>query len=776
MKKFSLILRGLFVCLLISLLVAPHYARPAAAPRQVEEGSAAWQVVRYDMTAAPSSGTERSLKVRAVVTARNVGGAAGATFTARLSPAAKIESAQVGEASARVSQRNEARTNLQLARVTLSPAVPVGGTVVVAYEYTLPVADNSGLAAISVEGAQFLPLSFWYPTPNSPVSLRGADHAPFRLTVNNVAAGETVVSAGRSAGANTFELPLHGQPFFMTGRWETVEGANDARGVSAHAPQGASAEERRQAEALVALAAAARTFYAGLLGPAPDTPVRLVGVNRGAGFDMGGVVLLDNSVFRRPKVDSVTTFRIADAVARLWVGGAAPVQGEGAGAVREGLARHLATLFVEQQFGEAEAEAERLRMALLYAAVAKRDAPLAQLNPAYETYFNSVVNKGALVWRLVMDATGREAFLGTLRGLLAPGEGKAVTLAALRARLGEAGGDKVSKLMTSLFDLPTDTDLLVGLPQQRAGGWVSNLRNAGSFDVDVTVQATTEAGERLVVSARVPAKDFGEAVFKTPNRIVRVEVDPEKLYPQLDYSNDVVPQGPSPDEATEQARVLVAQQPARAETLAREVLSRAPGKEEAQIVLARALLEQKKLDEAEREFQAALGEKLPTPSTLAWGHVGLGELAMRRNRPADAARHFDAAVKIDAEYASTLAARSGRVRAETAANAAPPVDEQIKSAAQQFDAAILSGKKANIEAQIVSGELSKFAGGIVGTQPEVWQTRVLRAEPLGANRVAADVALNIRTLGQDTSGTAVFVFARTPAGWKLADIQFFEVR
>lgn len=774
MHKSSAILRGLCACLLACLSLYLYV--PAATLRQTEEGSAAWQVVRYDLTVTPSVAPERAIKVRAVISARNVGTASGATFTARLAPGAKVEAASVGEASARVSQRNEARTQLQLARVTLSPAVPVGGTVAIAYDYTLPVTDNSGLAAISGEGTQFLPLSFWYPTPNSPISPRGADYAPYRLTVNNAAGGETIVSAGRAVGANSFELSLHGQPFFLTGHWETIEGTGDARGTSVLVPQGAGAEERRAAESLINFAAAARAFYAGLLGPTPDAPLRLVGVNRGAGFDMGGVVLLDNAVFRRPKIDSVTALRIADAAARLWVGGAVSLQGEGAGAVREGLARHLATLFVEKQFGKPAADAERMRMALLYARVARRDAPLAQLNPAYETYFNSVVNKGALVWRLVMDATGREAFLGALRGQLAPGEGKTFTLATLRARLGEAGGDRVAKLMQSLFDLPTDTDLLVGLPQQRPGGWLSNLRNAGSFEVEVPVQATTETGERLIVTARIPAKDFGEALFKTQARIVRVEVDPEKLYPQLDYANDLAPQGPNPDEATAQARIQLTQQPARAEALAREVLTRAPTKEEARIVLARALLEQGKLDEAEREFQAVLQGALPTPSTLAWGQLGLGEVAMRRNRPADAARHFDAAVRIDAEYASTLAARAARIRAETAAGAAPPIDEQIKAAAQQFDAAIISGKKANIEAQLIAGELTKFAGGIVGTQPEIWQTRVLRTESLGAGRIAADVALNVRSLGQDTSGTAVFVFARTPAGLRLADIQFFEVR
>ena len=758
------------------LLCVPPFA--FARQQQPEEPGALWQVTRYEVTvnAGDPAGAERALAARVRIEARNVGAGAGRTFTARLSPAAVVGAATVGDAPARSAKYPENRTQLQLARLTLPAPVAPGATLSVAFDYRLPVADNSGLATVSHEGLQFLPLAFWYPTPNSPVSQRGADYAPFRLTVNGLAPGETVVSSGKATGPNAFEQTLHAQPFVLTGRWETVEGAGDARGVSALLRAGAGADERRQAEALINLAASARAFYASLLGPAPDSPVRLVGVRRGAGFDMAGTILLDHSAFRRPKIDATTAVHVADAVARLWVGAAVPVTGDGAGAVREGLTRHLATLFLEKQFGKEAADAERMRMALLYAPVARRDAPLAQLTPAFETYFNSVVNRGALAWRLVMNAVGRDAFAGALRAQFTPGEGKTATLANLRARLAEAGGERAALLISSLFDQPTDTDLLVGLPQPKAGGWASTLRNTGSFDVEVTVQATTAAGARVTTTARVPAKDFGEAQFKTAEKLVRVEVDPEKLFPQLDYANDVMPAAPGPEESVEQARIQLAQAPARAESLAREALARFPARGEGRVVLARALLEQNKLDEAEREFRAALDAPLPTPANLAWAHVGLGEVALRRNRAADAARFFDTAVKIDAEYASTVAARAARLRAEAAANAAPAPDDQIKTAAQRLDAAILSGRKAEIDAHIVPGELSRFSKGLIGQAPEIWQTRVLRTEELETGRVAADVALTVRTLGRDQSGSAVLVFARTPAGWKLSDIQFFEVR
>jgi tetratricopeptide (TPR) repeat protein len=733
----------------------------------------AWQVTSFDVSV-NASGGDRAIAARATINARNVGGAAGRTLTLRLNTAAKIESATVAGQPATFNPGKDSVAQLQTAQLTLPAPVPVGGTVTATLDYRLPVAENTGLAAVSPLGLQFLPLSQWYPSPNSPVAPRGADYAPVRLTFTGLPSGDAVVSSGKASGGG-FEQPLNSQPFFVTGRWETVEGAGEARGVTAMLRPGATAEERKNAETLVELAGAARAFYASLLGPAPDVPVRLVGVRRGAGFEQGGTLLLNHATFTRRKLDSVTATQVADAVARLWVGGAAGVEGEGAGALREGLPRFLAALFLEKQFGKPAADAEWMRMAQLYAPVAARDAPLSKLSPSFDTYFNASTNKGALVWRILSNAVGREALLGALRGQFAQGGAQALTLATLRARLAQAGGDRASLLMASLFDLQTDTDLLVGLPVERAGAWVSNLRNTGSFDVEVTVQALTDRGERLSTTARVPAKDFGEAQFKTPSRIVRVEVDPEKFYPQTNFANDVVPKGPGLSEAVEQARIQLGQQPARAESLAREVLARSPASEEARVVLARALLEQNRLDDAEREFNAALASPLPVPATLAWADIGLGEIALKRNRAAEAVKLFDAAARAEADYASTLAARAARIRAETSAGA-PPVDEQIKAAVATLDTAIKTGRKAEIEALIVGGELTGFSKGLSGIPPELWQTRVLRTEQLDPDRVAADVVLSARVTGRAQEGPAVYVFARTSSGWKLAEIPIFEVR
>ncbi|HKP73372.1 MAG TPA: tetratricopeptide repeat protein, partial [Pyrinomonadaceae bacterium] len=734
---------------LFTLLFVPPGARAQ------EEARAAWKVLSYDVTATlpAANATDRSLAARAVISARNVGNAAGATLTLRLNSAAEVKSATVGDAAARFLTRPEPRTQLLLVILTLPASVAPGVTLNVALDYRLPVAANSGVAAISPEGSQFLPLSSWYPTPNSQYAVRGADTAPVRLTVN-AAAGETVISTGQPAGAS-FDQKLSAQPFFLTGRWDTLEGATDARGVSAYIPRGATADERKRAESLVALAAAARSYFTGLLGALPaDAPVRLVAVNRGAGFDLGGTVLLDAAAFRRGKTDALTAQLVCEAVARMWIGGATPVRGEGAGVVREGLTRFLATLFIEKEFGREAADAERLRERIAYTAIAKRDAPLALSTPLDPTYYLSVANKGAMIWRLAERALGRDAFLAVLREQLQKGRETELTLASLRAAFNQTGGASLKTVLDAGLDQPTETDLLIGLPQQRAGEWVSALRNTGAVDANVVAVAVTESGERITSQGVIPARDFADARFKTPARIVRVEVDPDKLYPQLDYANDVAPRSPALEESLDEAtRLIAGKQYAQAEAVARDMLARAPLMQEARTLLGRALLEQNKLADAERAFRAALDERLPLPSTLAWANIGLGEIALRNNQAAEAAKRFDEAVRAEGGYAPTLAARLARLKAD----AAPAIDEAVRAAVTQFDQTVKSGRKAELDAFIVPGELAKFSKGIVGNQPEQWQTKLLHTESLGADRVAADVQITAKTLGREQSVTAVLV-------------------
>src|SRR5689334_3817955 len=177
-----------FRLLLIATFLA-HFAQARAQQPAEGTGGPAWQVTLYDITVTPDAAA-RAFTARAVITARNVGAAAGRTFTVRLSPAAKVTSASVGDAAAQVTTGTDSLTKLQTARLQLPSQVAPGGTVTAAIEYSLPVAENTGIASVSPEGLQLLPLSNWYPTPNTSVAPRGADYAPLRLSVKGFASTE----------------------------------------------------------------------------------------------------------------------------------------------------------------------------------------------------------------------------------------------------------------------------------------------------------------------------------------------------------------------------------------------------------------------------------------------------------------------------------------------------------------------------------------------------------------------------------------------------------
>jgi len=210
--------------------------------------------------------------------------------------------------------------------------------------------------------------------------------------------------------------------------------------------------------------------------------------------------------------------------------------------------------------------------------------------------------------------------------------------------------------------------------------------------------------------------------------------------------------------------------------IADRISGAAPRLQEAQILLARALLGQNKIDEAEKLFRAALDQVLPAAATVAWANIGLGEISLKRGQAAEAAKRFNDAVHASRDYASSLVSHAERIRAEAAANNVPAIDESARAFIGQLDQAIVSGKKTELDSRIVSGELVKFVRGIVGTQPEIWETHLLRTEQLDAGLMSVDVSIRAKQLGKEGSGTALLVLLRTPGGWKLLGIDLFEVR
>lgn len=722
--------------------------------------TATWKVVKYDISATlPQAENDRALTAKAKLDLKNVSARPASTLSMRISPAAEVTAVSINGASATFTKAEEKIGTGSLQRIAIRvPPVAPDGSLVVIVDYKLTVKDNSGLNTISANGSQFLPLSFWYPTPNSWYFARGADYAPFRVQIN--APGQTVVASGAEAGGS-FDQKFTGQPFFVAGSWDVV----NANGVAVYLPKGSGADEQKLAAELGGLAAEAKAYFTNLMGPAPDSPLRLVAVRRAGGFSGGGTILVDDSLFRRGRLDSQNVVTVADAIAKTWLGTSMDVNGDGAGVIREGLTRYLAAQFLESKFGKDIADLERQRQRVAYAAVSRRDAPLTVVTPLDDYYYPEVANKGAMVWRILVRKVGSDEFF---KGLRTAGADGSISLSEIRSQF-----PAEKELLDHLFDQVTETNLLAGLPQAAGAETRVALRNTGPVDVTVNVAAMLANGQRMSAPTTVRSKSFGEISFRAPTKVVRVEIDPEKLYPQTDYSDDIAPR-----ETTDSDLLLAVkrhfdkQEFANAERLARSVLAEAPRFDDVRVLLGRSLLAQNKNAEAEKEFRAVLAEKLPSPRSIAWANVGLADVSIRGGQAAQAARYATEAIKADAEYGASLAARAIRNRA----NVASSVDESVKAFFAGFDRSAAANKKAELEALSVPGEVSKFVTGMAGQVVE-WKTDVLHVDRIDASNAWVETALTVRLLNREVeTGTAVYRLARAGGSWKLSGVEIFEVR
>ncbi len=722
--------------------------------------SATWQVVRYDLSVtAPSNEASRDITVKASLDLRNVSGKPAPTISLRLSSDAAVENVTVNGTKVDFTKAEEKLGTISLQRIGLRvPAVATGGSAAVTLDYKLAVNENSGVSKITPGSLQFLPMSFWYPTPNSWFFARGADYAPVKIIVR--APGLTTVSSGIGTG-NAFDQKLLVQPFFVAGRWDEVTHS----GVQVLLPKGSGSEEKERAAELAAIANDAKAYYSGLLGPATDTPIRIIAVRRGSGFHSGGAIMVDEAAFRRAKIDSNTALNISEAIAKLWFGDSLQVSGDGYGVIREGLPRFLANRFLEEKFGKDVANMERTRQRIAYAAVARRDAPLNLVAPLDDFYFPAVANKGAMVWRLLARKVGDKEFFDTIKTNSRSGT---IQLMDLRAAFSAH-----KPFLDQMFDQVTDGNLLAGLPQTTGGETKIALRNTGAIDVTVDVVAFTENGEKLSAPATIRAASFGEVIFRSPSKITRVEIDPDKLYPQTDYSDDVAPR-----ETTDSDLLLAVKRDfdrqayTEAEATARKILRFHPRFDDVRVLLGRSLLAQNKLSDAESEFRLVLNEMLPTARSMAWAAVGIAEVAARTGRNDEALRFADQAIRADGEYGAGLAARAIRQKL----NRPSAADESIKAFFAQFDRAAVSNRKAELDAMILSGEIPRFSGGISGQATE-WRTTVTHVDPVSADSVLVETQLAVRLLTREPeSGTAVYRLTRSGSGWKLSGVEIFEVR
>jgi len=730
--------------------------------QDVSRTSATWQVKKYDLDVTlPQDEKSRSVSVKAILGLKNVSGKPASTLTLRISTAADVSSVKINDLTADfVKSEEKINSSLSLQRIATRPSsIAPDAQVYVTVEYKINVKENSALNSISPLSAQFLPLSYWYPTPNSWFFSQGPDTAQVRIKVNpNI--GRTIISSGtESVGA--YEQKLNGLPFFVSGNWESF----DQNGVSVFIPKGSGTDSQKRAAELASLMSDARSFVAGVLGKSSDTPLRIIASRRGAGFGSGGTVIVDEAVFRRSKIDSQTAMSIAESVTKLWIGSAVSVTGDGYGVVTEGLTRYIATQFIESKYGKDVADIERLRQRNSYAAVSGRDAPMSRVSPLDDYYYPEVANKGSMAWRILARRVGATEFNNILRSSMQDGN---LNLAELRAAFSPQ-----KELLDYLFDQVTDMNLQVGLPQVSGTEVRSALRNTGAIDVTVDVTATTQSGEKIIAPTTIKATSYGEVAFKTNEKVIRIEVDSEKLYPQSEYSDDIAPKEASDSDTLLAAkRYFDKQDFVNAEGSAKKSLRDLPRFDDLRILLGRSLLAQNKNTEAEKEFRAVLDEKLPTARSLAWANVGLADITSRSNQKNVALKYVEVAIIADADYGASLAARNIRNKLGIIS----AIDPTIKAFFGDFDKAATSNRKADIDALVIPGDVNRFAGGVSGST-EQWQTQSRHVDRIDANTVLVEADMTVKLLNKNIeTGMAVYRLTRNGNNWKLSAVDMFEVR
>ncbi|MEP7272192.1 MAG: tetratricopeptide repeat protein, partial [Acidobacteriota bacterium] len=672
--------------------------------------------------------------------------------------------------------------------------------------YTIEANDRTPFLRVS-EGESFLlPPSQWFPVIHTPFGDHGADTAPFTLTVVPPP-GQKVISAGIRKSENSFEQSLAALPFFIVGDFEVLSRGGEPAAIEIYLQRGLNEAGRQQAQRLADEAEKSLAFctkYFGVPAGAPwraistsgfgSTSVTSDGVSqsRESTYATTGALFLDDSFFRRDVLDLGTVELVASSASRAWIDGRLLLRGRGNGMLRDALPIYLVARYLGERNGPAAADAAFERYRRAYAPLARgSDAPLLMISPLDRNYTSSMFSKGALVWRLIEKQTGQAAFDGIVRQMLDRQRSDVLSLVEWKSPLcgrsrctnmkamlvaSPAGGTTINDTFAQWIETVVVPDFAVGQPQKTASGMESTIVNFGNGDFTVDLVATTDKGEKLKQTITVKGGEYGSIPLPSDKPIVSIEADPEKIYPQKDYSNDSYPRQASPGDLYGEANLAFSNGDLKtAESKGREALAASPDSPALMAFLGRVLLAAKKNDEASQVFNSALKDNLITIQAYAWAHLGLGALAAEQKKPAEAARHFRLASTADVDVATTITARNGVIAAELESGTLK-IPEDVRAILKQMDAAILQSSADAVGAFVDVGNLRRFAQSLVIRKPAFWTTEPTRAEQLDANRVAVDVLLKIKIDGKDYAGRALYILRKSGGKLLLSDVPVFDVK
>ncbi|GBC82020.1 hypothetical protein HRbin10_01140 [bacterium HR10] len=705
-------------------------------------------------------------------------------LTLRIGSVAEVTEISVDGAPQSFTSRKDELTGLVNYSLALAEPVRPGRTVRIALTYGVHVEEATPRAALTPEECVLLPESFWLPMIHTPFQVEyRVDLAPFTLSVESpvelfgLSTGRLI--AEKTEGGKrvtTFEEPMLSQPVFIARDFERV--GEDSEGVEFYLPRGFTLSRPETLQRMRTEIARIREFYAAFFGAPIQRPIRVVASSEVPAYGAPGLVIFDERVFAREVLDEDGLFFLASQLARLWMGARVEIQGVGHAVLDQGLPNYLAFLYMEHRFGAVgrQRAIERFRRAYatLVTGGSAYDVPLLRQTLMTRQYYTSIFNKTPMVLRLIAHTLGSERFHALVRELFAR-PGQRLTFEefqrgclALEASLKEVFDHWFAEVV-----LP---DFAVGKPVAEEGAWTVQIANFGSGEAAVEVEAVTARGERVRQRVRVEAQGYGRARFPLAEEPISVEVDPDQLYLQADYTNDAWPRRPSVDRLVSQGTLALAQgRASEAETALRQALAQDPNRPLAQAALARALALLGKTEEAEAYARKALDQEPLTLAVYAWAQMALGEVALTRGQPAQAAEHFRQASFAFAEDISLLMARDALIRAESAAQKLPAVEHSVQEFIRQLDGVLSSGRPAAVREIVTPQNLKRFITGASFLKD--WKTEILRAEAIDRNRVLVDARITATTIGgTQASSRAIYMLRRMGERWILDDIPVFLQR
>ncbi|QUW00396.1 hypothetical protein J8C02_02525 [Chloracidobacterium sp. MS 40/45] len=780
---------------------------------------------------------EYSADVTATLELTNIARQAEArTLTLRLTKAAKVTAFTVNERAFSTDEKKQPGGDAAIATYVaeLSPPLAPGGKVTARLAYTLTYRESTSYAAITPGDTLLLPESGWTPFIHLPQSSHGPDTAPYILTVARPTEGEVWSGGARQEadGNLVFTSDLAGEPWLVVQPFgpPVSRRASAANGetptVHVRSAQGLPAESQRQAQRLAEEVERILAFYQKLWGAAPVREFQLLTTSRrvvadrrspelrGRDFDTDrairyaapGAVLIETAALHRPTLDAEMVEWLTASLAQTWLGGKVRLRGRGWGILSDALPAYLTGRYIEQQYGPTMAQDFWRRRSFAYGRLSgirvsqqgfeRGIDPIPVLqHPAFPDYYASMPNRGALVFRLLERLVGRDTLSTAIMETVADPGGTA-TYEAFRNRLvGTPPDERRANFFRQWFEELSEPDFVIGVPVRRedGSGWSCALRNLGTGDASLPVVAVTDKGERLTTTVELPSKGYATAVFETPATITSVELDPEKLYPQVrfgydrnsrQFDNDARPErryafGLLLDaEATLTRRLKAgeteAQRQAEAEGLLREALAREPDFALARAYLARTLAAQGKSDAAAAEVAAIRRAALPSRYPLALALLTEADLAMARQAHEHARAAYKAAFEMESGPALDEQARRGLLSSEAAAGQSSPPDEELRAFLATMDKAIRTGTSKALETCFIRPDTSKFVLGIVVSKPDAWTTQGLRMERLDARRVLLDVrVVVISATKEEQTGTGLLFLRRVGQSWMVERLDQF---